>query len=61
MCMLIFLFLGTFKLKKSDYKKIGFDPNKTEDKMFYLDARAGEYKAIDKQVYADISAGKIRF
>lgn len=52
---------GTFKLKKADYKKEGISPDVIKDKMFYVDQNTGEYKPLDKQVYADICSGKIKF
>ena len=58
--ILCFSVSGTFKLKKTDYKKAGFDPSKTPDHMFYLDARKGTYLPIDQQVYQDVCSGKIR-
>lgn len=59
-----FLFVfysGTFKLKKTDYVKAGFNPSATADKLFYLDQKEQKYKVIDKAVYSDIVNGKIRF
>ena len=52
--------VGTFKLKKTDYKKAGFDPSKVQDKMYYLDGKQGQYTEINQQVYDAITSGKIR-
>ncbi|XP_013399634.1 long-chain fatty acid transport protein 4 [Lingula anatina] len=52
---------GTFKLKKTELKKVGFNPALTGDKMFYLDSKIGEFTPLSKQSYNDICGGKIRF
>jgi len=54
------VFLGTFKLKKMDYKKDGFNPSVVNDKLFYLDPRSGEYEELDLKAYTDIVTGQIR-
>jgi len=51
---------GTFKLKKVDYRKDGFNPAKTSDKMFYLNAKQGGYLPIDEKSYEEIKLGKVR-
>jgi len=53
-------FVGTFKLKKTDYKKDGFNPSLVSDKLFYLDPKSGEYSALDVKAYDGIVTGKIR-
>lgn len=52
--------VGTFKLKKMDYKKDGFNPSIVKDKLFYLDPRSGEYEELCAKVYNDVVVGKIR-
>ncbi|CAD5113864.1 DgyrCDS3028 [Dimorphilus gyrociliatus] len=52
---------GTFKLKKTEYRKEGYDPNQTKDPLYYLDVKLGEYKPLDKQAYEDILNQKIRY
>ncbi len=52
---------GTFKLKKVEYRKEGIDPNVVHDKMFYLDQKAGVYKALTKEAFEEIKLGKVRF
>lgn len=56
-----FIFLGTFKLKKNDYKKEGFNPAVVKDVMYFLDPKSGEYELIDEGIYKDICSGRIRF
>ena len=53
--------LGTFKLKKTEYRKESFNPSQTSDNMYFLDSKAGEYRLIDEEVYNQICSGKIRF
>lgn len=51
---------GTFKLKKVDLQKEGFDPSKINDSLYYL-ASNGKYQKLDKAVYEQIINGKLRF
>lgn len=52
---------GTFKLKKTEYRKEGYDIAKTKDPMYYLDAKSGMYKPLDNQAYEDILNQRIRY
>jgi hypothetical protein len=51
---------GTFKMKKTDLQKEGFDPGKVTDPVYVLDPGAGEYRELTKSMYDDIVAGKMR-
>lgn len=51
---------GTFKLKKLDLQKEGFDPNIIEDNLYYLNPK-GSYDRLNSQVYEQIKRGEIRF
>lgn len=51
---------GTFKLKKLDLQKEGFDPSKIDDKLYYLTSK-GTYSILDKTVYEQINRGELRF
>lgn len=51
---------GTFKLKKIDLQKEGYDPTKITDSLYYLAAN-GKYEKLDKAVYEQIINGKVRF
>ena len=51
---------GTFKLKKVDLQKDGFDPNKIEDKIYYLTTK-GTYDELNSDIYEQICKGEIRF
>lgn len=39
----------------------GFEPQKSGEKVFYLNNRAGCYKAVTKELYEDIMEGKMSF
>ena len=52
---------ATFKLKKTDLVRAGFDPTKTEDLLFYRDDRKRTYDPIDAAIHASIATGRIRF
>ncbi|KAL1500891.1 hypothetical protein ABEB36_006311 [Hypothenemus hampei] len=50
---------GTYKLKKNDLQKDGFDPSKTSDNLYYLSSN-GEYAPVTYEVYQKINSGDIR-
>ncbi|KAJ8299889.1 hypothetical protein KUTeg_021408 [Tegillarca granosa] len=50
----------TFKLKKVDLRKEGFNPMEVKDRLFFLNSKSGQYETITPQVYKDICSGKIR-
>lgn len=50
---------GTYKMKKTDLQKEGFNPNiVTEDSIYYLNN--GVYSLVTKDVFEQINSGKIR-
>ncbi|MFO0619328.1 MAG: long-chain-acyl-CoA synthetase [Polyangiaceae bacterium] len=51
----------TFKLKKTDMVRDGFDPSKTRDLIFFRDDRRRSYEPVDADVHAKILSGAIRF
>ncbi|XP_072039081.1 long-chain fatty acid transport protein 2-like [Amphiura filiformis] len=51
---------GTFKHKKTDLVKEGFDPNLVSDPMYFLEAEKKTYVPLDPQVMQKIVAGKAR-
>ena len=55
------LLSGTFKLKKTEYRKEGIDPNIIKDPLFYLDAKVGQYKPLTVEVHEQILSQKIKF
>ncbi|KAI6173192.1 Long-chain-acyl-CoA synthetase family protein [Aphelenchoides besseyi] len=49
---------GTFKLKKSELQKQGFDPTQCgDDLLYYWDTREGKYLPLDSKMFADIQSG----
>lgn len=51
---------GTFKLKKIDLQKEGFNPNTIDDNLYYMTA-GGKYCKLDNDVYERILNGQVRF
>lgn len=51
---------GTFKLKKLDLQKEGFDPSRIGDSLFYMSA-SGKYSKLDEAAYEQIMNGALRF
>lgn len=58
--MLFYLILGTFKLKKVDLQKEGFDPSRIKDPLYYLDKKLNAYVTLDVDAYERICNGQIR-
>ena len=50
----------TFKQKKGELAREGFDPNAITDPMFMAEPKSGAYVALDPGVYAQIVDGSIR-
>lgn len=51
---------GTFKHRRLDLVKAGFDPSASPDPIYFDDARAGAYVRVTPEVFGDIMAGRIR-
>jgi len=51
---------GTFKLKKVDLVKDGFDPERINDPLFWYNQASGRYEALSQKAYADIIAGRVK-
>lgn len=51
---------STFKFKKTNLVKAGFDPDRIEEPVFFCDPRTGGYEVIDKEVFEAINNGEIR-
>jgi fatty-acyl-CoA synthase len=52
---------GTFKPRKQDLIKAGFDPARIKDKLYFDDPRTQAYVPLDAALFAAITAGAIRF
>jgi fatty-acyl-CoA synthase len=50
----------TFKQKKGELAREGFDPGVVCDPLFMLGLKAGTYVALDAETYAQINEGTIR-
>lgn len=50
----------TFKQKKVDLKKQGFDPSQTADPLYFNDTKAGGFVPLDAPLYESLQSGKIR-
>lgn len=51
---------GTFKLKKVDLQKEGYDPTIIKDKIYYLDPKSEKYISLGPEEYEKIKTGQIR-
>jgi fatty-acyl-CoA synthase len=52
---------STFKLRKVELHKAGFDPNAAEGPLYYRDESKGAYLPLTQEVYEQIKAGRVRF
>jgi fatty-acyl-CoA synthase len=50
----------TFKQKKQDLVRAGFDPRHVDDPLFFRDPRSGDFLALDANGYAQLLQGAIR-
>ncbi|MEM8920437.1 MAG: AMP-binding protein, partial [Pseudomonadota bacterium] len=51
---------GTFKYRKVELVKEGFDPAQTEDEIYYNDLENGEFKLMNADLFAQFSAQSVR-
>jgi fatty-acyl-CoA synthase len=51
---------ATFKQKKLDLAREGFDPGKTGDAIFFDDPRASAFMRLDGALYEAIVSGEVR-
>ena len=52
---------GTFKQRKIELVSEGFDPDRISDPLFAIDAVDRSYRPLDRALFQQISAGRIRF
>ncbi|MFW9941122.1 MAG: long-chain-acyl-CoA synthetase [Candidatus Thorarchaeota archaeon] len=52
---------NTYKISKSDMKKIGFDVGKTEDPIYVLLPGSSEYTLLTEEIHSNIMNEKYRF
>jgi fatty-acyl-CoA synthase len=51
---------ATFKPRKQDLERLGFDPARIADPLYFDDPRAGGYVVLDAPLHAAIVAGAVR-
>ncbi|CAG9784546.1 unnamed protein product [Diatraea saccharalis] len=51
---------GTFKMRKVDLQKEGYDPSIVKDKLYYLDPKLEKYLPLGIEEYNKIISGQIR-
>ena len=51
---------STFKPKKINFVKQGFDPSRTHDPIYFNDPRRKAFVRVDAALYEDIKAGRLR-
>ncbi|KAJ0181724.1 hypothetical protein K1T71_002446 [Dendrolimus kikuchii] len=51
---------GTFKMRKVDLQKEGYDPSLVNDKLFYLEPKLDKYVPLGVEEYHKIISGQIR-
>lgn len=52
---------GTFKYKKTELVRDGFDPNRINEEIFWLDPRVSKYKPLTPADFEQIANGQIKF
>ena len=52
---------GTFKLRKVELVKEGFDPNVIADPLYVFDSATQQYVPLDEKRYTEITSGQMRF
>jgi len=51
---------STFKFKKTNLVKAGFDPDNIHEPLYYADSVSGQYELLDKEIYEAILRGTKR-
>ena len=51
---------GTFKQKKVDLVKEGFDPSKIRDAIYFNDPQSDAFVRLDPALYQRIEKGEVR-
>jgi acyl-CoA synthetase (AMP-forming)/AMP-acid ligase II len=52
---------GTFKLLKTELKRVGYNPKLVSDPLYFRDAGADTYKPLTQEVFDRIHGGQMRF
>lgn len=51
--------IGTFKIQKTRLQREGYDPRLTTDQIYFLNARAARYEAVNEELYNAIAEGRM--
>jgi fatty-acyl-CoA synthase len=51
---------GTFKQRKVELVKEGFDPGAIHEPLYVLDAETNTYRLLDANLYAGIVEGRVK-
>jgi fatty-acyl-CoA synthase len=51
---------ATFKHKKSDLARAGYDPSATDDAIYFNDAERGAFVRLEQTLFRRIQSGKLR-
>lgn len=51
---------GTFKQRKIDLRSEGFDPGRTDDRLFFANPQTGRFEPIDEALHARIMGGEFK-
>lgn len=51
---------GTYKMRKVDYQKEGFDLDKITDQVYFFDAPSQSYVPFNNTLHDQLKSGKIR-
>jgi fatty-acyl-CoA synthase len=51
---------GTFKPRKVELVREGYDPAQVSDPLYVVDARSGAYVPLDRELHAAIAVGRVR-
>jgi len=51
---------GTFKLKKTDLVREGFDPGTINDPLYWYDPADGRYRPLTGEIFAAIASGRVK-
>lgn len=51
---------STFKFKKTNLVKAGYDPANISEPLYYADSKSGQFKKLDKAAFKKINSGDIR-
>lgn len=50
---------GTFKIQKTRLQREGYDPRLTNDQIYFLNARAARYEAVDEELFNAVVDGRM--